>query len=75
LVIGGPGYITHLDSPFPFEQARYLFPALALVGGLVGLAIRGAGARFGAYVAVGVVVGIAALDLGGLLLTLGRYYA
>lgn len=75
LVIGGPGYITHLDSPFPFEQARYLFPALALFGGLVGLAIRGAGARFGTYVAVAVVVGTSALDLGGLLLTLGRYYA
>jgi hypothetical protein len=74
-LIGVVGYRIRLDQPFPFEQARYLFPVLALFGAFVGLAIQGAGRRAGPYVAVAVVIGTSALDIGGLLLTLGRYYA
>ena len=74
-LIGIVGYRIRLDQPFPFEQARYLFPVLALFGGMVGLAVRGAGRRAGPYVAVAIVIATGALDIGGLLLTLGRYYS
>lgn len=75
VVIAVPGYDYRLTNGQAFEQARYLFPVLALLGGLYGLAIRGAGRRAGGYVAVGLVASTAALDLLGLLLTVARYYS
>lgn len=75
VVIAVPGYDYRLTTGQPFEQARYLFPLLALLGGMYGLAIRGAGQRFGGYVAVTLVSGTAALNILGLLLTVARYYS
>ena len=73
-VIAVPAYTYRLDTGFSFEQARYLFPLLALYALLVGLAVTGAGRRFGAYVAIVVVLLTGALNVAGLLMTLGRYY-
>jgi 4-amino-4-deoxy-L-arabinose transferase-like glycosyltransferase len=75
VVIAVPAYKYRLNTGYPFEQARYLFPLLALYGGLVGLAVRGAGERAGAYLAPAIVLFIGALNIYGLLLTLARYYA
>ncbi len=58
-----------------FEQARYLFPLLALFGALIGLAIRGAGQQLAPYLGIAIVIGTGALNIGGLLMTLGRFYA
>ncbi len=75
LVIAVPAYDYRLTTGFAFEQARYLFPVMALLGGLYGLAIRGGGHKFGGYVAVLLVAATSALDLLGLLVTVARYYA
>ena len=51
-----------------------LFPLLALAGAIIGLAVRGAGPRWGGAAAVGI-VGLAAIHTGAaLLLTVSRYY-
>jgi 4-amino-4-deoxy-L-arabinose transferase-like glycosyltransferase len=74
VVIAVPAYDYLVSTDFLFEQVRYLFPLLALYGGLVGLAVRGAGSRWGGAVAVSV-VGLAALHTAAaLLLTVSRYY-
>ena len=75
VVIAVPGYDYRLTNGQAFEQARYLFPVLALLGGMYALAIKGAGRRFGGYVAVTLVASTGALDILGLLLTLARYYS
>ena len=74
-VIAVPAYGYRLNTGYAFEQARYLFPLLALYGGLVGLAVRGAGERAGALLAPAIVLFVGALNIYGLLLTLARYYA
>ena len=74
MLISAVGYDLRLNGD-SFEQARYLFPLLALIGGLIGLAVKGAGRRLAPYLAVTIVVGAGFLNVAGLLLTLGRYYA
>ncbi len=74
VVIGVPAYDYVLATTYTFEQVRYLFPLLALYGALVGLAVRGAGPRWGPAVATGA-VSLAIVHTGAaLLLTVGRYY-
>ncbi|MFM9023069.1 MAG: DUF2142 domain-containing protein, partial [Solirubrobacterales bacterium] len=73
-LISAVGYDLRLSGD-PFEQARYLFPLLPLLGALIGLAVKGAGPRLAPYLGVAIVLGTGALDIGGLLLTLGRFYA
>lgn len=73
-LVAAVGYQLRLDGA-GFEQARYLFPLLPLLGALIGLAVRGAGPRLAPYVAVAVVTGTGLLNIGGLLMTVGRYYA
>lgn len=74
VVIAIPAYEYLVSKGSLFEQVRYLFPLLALYGGVVGLAVRGAGPRWGGAAAVAI-VGLAAIHTGAaLLLTVGRYY-
>ena len=73
-LVAAVGYQLRLDGN-GFEQARYLFPLLPLLGALIGLAVKGAGPRLAPYLGVAIVLGTGALNIGGLLLTLGRYYA
>jgi hypothetical protein len=75
VAIGTQDYAPPGDTdPVRFTQARYLFPLLALYGGLVAVALRVAGARAGPYLAVAL-VGLAAIhDVSGMLLTVSRYY-
>ena len=47
IAIGVPAYDYVLSTTYTFEQIRYLFPLLALYAGLIGLAVRGAGPRWG----------------------------
>lgn len=75
VVIGVPGYDYRLSTGYPFEQARYLFPLLGLHAALIALAVRGAGARIGAYLAPSLILLTAALNTGGLLITFARYYS
>lgn len=75
VVIAFPAYDYLVSTTFTFEQIRYLFPLLALYGALVGLAVRGAGPRWGPAVAASA-VSLAIVHTGAaLLLTIGRYYS
>ncbi len=69
------GYVSRTESYDGFEQARYLFPLLALYAAVIALAARGAGRRFGPAAGVLIVSLAAAHTLLALLLTLSRYYA
>ncbi|MEJ7783507.1 MAG: DUF2142 domain-containing protein [Solirubrobacteraceae bacterium] len=58
-----------------FEQARYLLPLLPLYAGVVALAVVGLRERWGHALSAVLVVLAAGHAVGGLVLTLGRYYA
>lgn len=72
---GYVGYHYLLDTTFTFEQARYLFPLLALYGGAVAMAVAGLGRRLGAAVGATLVVFALAHDVAAIMLNVGRFYA
>jgi 4-amino-4-deoxy-L-arabinose transferase-like glycosyltransferase len=74
LFVHAASYIGQLDNPGGFEQARYLFPLLALYGAIVALAARGAGRRYGPAVGFVLVSLAIAHSTVAMLLTLTRYY-
>lgn len=63
-----------IEREFTFEQARYLLPLVALYAGLVALAVRSAGRRWGPAVGALVVVIAVGHNLFAQLLSLDRYY-
>jgi uncharacterized membrane protein len=73
LFVHAASYVGQLSNPGGFEQARYLFPLLALYGALIALAARGAG-RWGPAVGVFLVCLAIAHTAVAMLLTLTRYY-
>jgi Predicted membrane protein (DUF2142) len=73
-VIHYAGYTSRTEFYDGFEQARYLFPLLALYAAIVALASRGAGRRLGPAAGVLIVSLAVAHTLLALLLTLTRYY-
>jgi hypothetical protein len=72
--IGVLGYRARLTNGYIFEQARYLLPLLALYGGVVALAARGAGRRAGPAVAGALVVLAFGHTVVSVLLVVGRFY-
>jgi 4-amino-4-deoxy-L-arabinose transferase-like glycosyltransferase len=73
---GYVGYHYFLDTGGAyFEQARYLFPLLALYGALAAVAVAGLGRRV--RVAAGVTIVLLAFghDVAALVLNVGHYYA
>ncbi len=74
LFVHAGSYVGQLDNPGGFEQARYLFPLLALYGAIVALAARGAGRRYGPAVGYFLVSLAIAHTAVAMLLTLTRYY-
>lgn len=72
--VGIAGYRYRAVTGTPFEQTRYLFPLLALYGGLIALAARGAGRRWGPAAGVVLVVLAMGHSLFGMLLSLERFY-
>jgi 4-amino-4-deoxy-L-arabinose transferase-like glycosyltransferase len=72
---GYVGYHYFLDTGNVFEQARYLFPLMALYGGLVAVAVAGLGRRLGVAAGATLVVFAFAHDVAALMLNVGRFYA
>jgi 4-amino-4-deoxy-L-arabinose transferase-like glycosyltransferase len=72
---GYVGYHYFLDTGFVFEQARYLFPLMALYGGLIGVAVAGLGRRLGIAIGATLVIFAFAHDVAALMLNVGRFYA
>jgi 4-amino-4-deoxy-L-arabinose transferase-like glycosyltransferase len=73
---GYVGYHYFLDtSGAHFEQARYLFPLLALYGATPAVAVAGLGRRWGVAIGATLVVLAFAHDVAALVLNVGHYYA
>lgn len=72
--IGYSGLRYKLSTGNQFEQARYLFPLLALYGAFLVLAAKGAGRRWGPAVAAAIVLLAMAHGLFAETLTISRYY-
>jgi hypothetical protein len=72
---GYVGYHYFLDTGFVFEQARYLFPLLALYGGLAAVAVGGLGRRIGVAAGATLVIFAFAHDVAAVMLNVGRFYA
>jgi 4-amino-4-deoxy-L-arabinose transferase-like glycosyltransferase len=75
LLLSWVGYGYRTTNGSTFEQGRYLFPLMALWGALVALGVAGFGRRFGPVAAVTCVLLAVALDFGGLMIMIGRYYS
>jgi 4-amino-4-deoxy-L-arabinose transferase-like glycosyltransferase len=75
LVIEVAAYRYFASSHQYFEQARYLFPLLALYAGIVALGARGAGRRWGPAVSGFLVVLFMGHSLFSMFQVIARYYA
>jgi 4-amino-4-deoxy-L-arabinose transferase-like glycosyltransferase len=73
--IGVESYHAFVASNEVFEQPRYLLPLLALYAGVLALATRFGGRRWGPVLAVAVVMLALGHDLYAQALTVARYYA
>ena len=74
LAVEKAAYDYQLAFDAPFEQTRYLFPLLALYGGVVALAAIGAGPKWGRALGGFLVVLAMGHSLFAQLLTLARFY-
>ena len=74
ILVNGNGFAVRADGSIGFEQARYLFPLLALYAAIVALAARGIGRRYGPAVGVLIVTLAIAHTALAMVVTLTRYY-
>jgi hypothetical protein len=72
-LIGTFSYLGHTEGP-GYAQPRYLMPLLALGAGVLVLAARGAGRRWGPAAGASIVVLFLAQDLFSQLLLVARFY-
>jgi hypothetical protein len=72
--IGYTGIRYRMDTGYPFEQARYLFPLVPLYALFIVLVARGAGRRWGPALGAALVVLAMAHGLFAETLTISRYY-
>ncbi len=75
LLLSWVGYGYRTTNGATFEQGRYLFPLMALWGALIAIGLVGIGRRIGPVVGVIVVLLAVALDVGGVMLMIQRYYS
>lgn len=73
-IIGRVDFDSRRTGGPPFQQARYLLPALPVAVLVLPLALRGLGRRVAPFVGVALVSGAALWAAGALGLTLQRYY-
>jgi 4-amino-4-deoxy-L-arabinose transferase-like glycosyltransferase len=74
VLVGASSYLWFPAEAAGFPEARYLLPLIPLVGVTLGLAVRGAGRRWGAAVGVLIVVVFIAHDIFSQLQVIARYY-
>jgi 4-amino-4-deoxy-L-arabinose transferase-like glycosyltransferase len=72
--IGYTGIRYRLETGYPFEQARYIFPLIVFLGVFVVLAARGVGRRWAPALGGAIVVLAMAHGLFAETLTISRYY-
>jgi 4-amino-4-deoxy-L-arabinose transferase-like glycosyltransferase len=74
ILVGSASYVGFPELGGAYAESRYLLPLLALMGGALALAARGAGRRWGPTVGVVVLVLFFAHDLFSQLQAIARYY-
>jgi 4-amino-4-deoxy-L-arabinose transferase-like glycosyltransferase len=74
IVIGATSYLSFPVEAASFPEPRYLLPLIPIFGGVLALATRGAGRRWGAAAGALIVVLFFAHDIFSQLLVIGRYY-
>jgi hypothetical protein len=74
VVIAWADYSAKIQGASLFEQGRYLLPLLALFAALVGVALRGLGARVGRPVGAALVMAMLAASVFAQLMTIDRFY-
>jgi Predicted membrane protein (DUF2142) len=74
ILVNGNGFAVRADSSIGFEQARYLFPLLALYAAILALAARGVGRRYGPAAGVLIVTLAIVHTALAMVVTLTRYY-
>ena len=75
LLLSWVGYGYRTTNGATFEQGRYLFPLMALWGALFAIGVVGIGRRVGPLIAVSLVLLAVALDVGGVMIMIQRYYS
>jgi hypothetical protein len=73
--IGVESYRAAISSGDVFEQPRYLLPLLGLCAGVIALAVRFGGRRWGPVLATTIVILAIGHDLYAQAITIARYYA
>ncbi len=74
ILVGSASYVGFPEFGGAYAESRYLLPLLALMGGAVALAARGAGRRWGPATGVTILVLFLAHDIFSQLQTVARYY-
>jgi hypothetical protein len=74
VVIGATSYLSFPSEAASFPEPRYLLPLIAIFGGVLALAARGAGRRWGAAAGALIVVLFFAHDIFSQLQVIARYY-
>jgi 4-amino-4-deoxy-L-arabinose transferase-like glycosyltransferase len=74
VLVGASSYLWFPAEAAGFPEARYLLPLIPLFGLALGLAVRGAGRRWGAAAGALIVVLVIAHDLFSQLQEIARYY-
>ena len=75
LLLSWVGYGYRTTNGATFEQGRYLFPIMSLWGALIAIGLTGMGRRAGPAVGLAVVLLAVALDAGGVMIMIQRYYS
>jgi 4-amino-4-deoxy-L-arabinose transferase-like glycosyltransferase len=74
VIIAASDYLVYPKETGAYSQPRYLLPLIALYGGGLALAARGAGRRWGPVAGASLVVLLIAHDLFSQLLEISRFY-
>jgi 4-amino-4-deoxy-L-arabinose transferase-like glycosyltransferase len=75
VLVGSAAYLEFPAKPASFAEPRYILPLIALWGGVLALAARAGGRRWGPVIGVAIVVLVLAHDLFSQLQVISRYYS
>lgn len=75
VLVGAAAYLEFPAKPASFAEPRYILPLIALWGGVLALAARAGGRRWGPVIGVAIIVLVLAHNLFSQLQVIARYYS